>query len=125
MNLQNKIKKTEIAVVFLFLILIVGCQKKKTVEERLTLPRGKYDTAIMANGATVSAEVHSLESTNDALTAASLPASYELHFTLNVAIPTPATTFTTLSAATPDIEKALPDLKSMLFDKALYNEVRP
>ncbi|HLB33538.1 MAG TPA: glycoside hydrolase family 75 protein, partial [Chthoniobacterales bacterium] len=59
----------------------------------------------------------SLESTNDALTAASLPASYELHFTLNVAIPTPATTFTTLSAATPDIEKALPDLKSMLFEK--------
>lgn len=117
---------------FLFLIasctlMLSSCSKKKS-KQSITLSRGKYDAVKMANGASLSSSIDHSEGSNNALLTATSPDSYQLKISLHVVTPKPATTLTDLSAATPEITKALPELKKMIpqdgaspFFKTLYD----
>jgi len=116
MEMKNNTWKSydHIFFVFLSFCCLTSCQKKKTHLET-TLPRKNYDVIKMANGAMVNARVTShQEETKDALTTATMPDAYTLGLTLDIALPSPATTMQELCAATPELERALPSLKDML-----------
>lgn len=104
---------------FLFFSLILsGCTKKKSLSPQpVTLPRGKYEITKMANGAIVSASVEHVASSNNALVIADTRDACKLNLSLQVTIPSPALTVVNLSAATPEITKALPELELMLSTK--------
>ena len=108
-------KVPAMALLLLNILLFVGCEKKKSVPEKvLTLPRGAYDVIKMANGATVEAHTESTIGTNNALITTATADAYALHLTLNITIPEPATTMEDLCAATPELPTALPNLEGML-----------
>ena len=115
-NTHHSLPITHYLLLFALCSLVLsGCGKKKLYgPQTLTLPRGKYDTIKMANGAIVSASVQHLESSNNALLTADTADAYKLNINLQVAIPRPALTIANLSAATPEITTALPELESML-----------
>ncbi len=102
-----------IFITFSSFLFLCSCHKKKRLTE-LTLPREKYDTIKLANGAVIEAEVETSTSTNCALTTAITPEDYRLHLALHVAIPKPATTLADLTAATSELPQALPNLEEMI-----------
>ncbi len=104
--------------VFLSLLLTstlftLGCHNKKHAAES-SLPRDKYEVIKLANGAVVDTSVEASPSTNTTLSTIPINAAYHLQLTLHVAIPTPATKFSDLTAATPELAQALPNMEEMI-----------
>ena len=99
-----------------------GCSKKQSTPEQSghpspstpVLPRKNYDTARLFNGIALKSSVECLPGGTTALAAVADTNSYKLDISLHVLWPKAATTPTDLSAATPDIGKLLPNLKTLL-----------
>lgn len=127
MRTQKRTFEALLAITCIALSLSSCSKKKSDISRTVILHREKYEATKLANGAIISAKVEPLQGTNNAILTADTATSYKLDLTLHVAIPTPATTIKDLSAATPELTRALPNIETMIskseaspFYKTLY-----